>query len=165
MSFQEELKRNMRSPETVMNESIQFEAQGTMDRIKDELMACAKGGAYTTGNGATTVSCYCSIPRHRLHSSYENNGEELRRNQKRFSLFRDTGIVFRTWWEYDIKPQYSAEHAQFMAALKQIAAKENIHVECGIHTPKDGKFYSLPAKIPSRYADGAYFCIHAWTLV
>ena len=165
MSFQDELKRNMRSPETAINASIQFEAKQTIDNIKKELMACVKLGKYTTQNGVTMVTCYYGISLHRLRSSYENNGEAIRRDSKRFFLFREAGLVYRTWWEYDIKPQYSTEHAQFMTALKQLAAEENIRVECGIHTPKDGRFYSLPAKIDSLYADRASFCIHAWTIV
>ncbi len=62
--FQEELRRNLRSPETVAKEredeeiARQYEnAAFELSQIKDKLIESAKNAQYTVENGVTRVFC------------------------------------------------------------------------------------------------------------
>ena len=66
--FQEELRRNLRSPETVAKEredeeiARQYEnAAFELSQIKNKLIESAKNAQYTVENGVTRVFCLYSL--------------------------------------------------------------------------------------------------------
>ena len=143
MSFQDELRKNMRSPEEANRENI---------------------AKYSTQNGVKTVSCLCRISQRFLCRRSVNNSEQLRQNQQQFFLFRDPGIVYCTWECFEIEPKYSNEYHQYVEALKQLAAKENIQVEIVIHDATDNKKYSFPIKLKRFYSVHCYLSVKATTI-
>lgn len=172
VSFQDELRQNMRSPEVVKRENAEresnarmTEAKLTLHEIKRALVQSAKDARYTTQNGVTTVSCLCRLPQRFMRRRNENNGEQLRQNQQKFVLLRDPDLIYRTWVSFDIEPKYSSEYYQYVAALRQIAAAENISVEIVVQDAKENKVYPFPTKIPSVYTVYWYLCVRASTVV
>ena len=114
-------------------------------------------------NGMTTISCLCRIPQRYLRRRSENNGDQLRVNQQKFVLFRDPDLIYRIWDSFDVEPRYAAEYRQYAAALKQVAADENISIEFVIHGAKEDKVYPFPTKVPSVFTIGWYLCARATT--
>lgn len=172
MSFQDELKQNLRTPDVVKKENADreynarlTEAQLTLHDIKKALIQSAKNARYTTHNGMTTISCLCRIPQRYLRRRSENNGDQLRENQQKFVLFRDPDLIYRTWDSFDVEPRYAAEYRQYAVALKQVAAAENISIEFVIHGAKEDKVYPFPTKVPSVYTIGWYLCARATTCI
>lgn len=172
MSFQDELKKNMRSPEEVNRENAEkakearmTEANLTLFDIKKALVNNAKDAKYQIENGITTVSCVCRIPQRFLSRRSINNSEQLRQNQQKFFLFRDPSIVYCTWECFEVEPKYSDEYHQYVQALKQLAAKENIQVEIIIHDATDGKDYPFPAKLQRFYSVHCYLSVKATTVI
>lgn len=170
MSFQDELKQNLRTPDVVKRENADreynarlTEAKLTLHDIKKALVQSAKDARYTTQNGVTTISCLCRIPQRYLRRRSENNGDQLRENQQKFVLFRDPDLIYRTWDSFDVEPRYASEYRQYAAALKQVAAEENISIEFVIHGAKEDKVYPFPTKVPSVYTIGWYLCARATT--
>jgi len=89
-SFQDELKKNMRTPETVRQEnaerersSAMWEAQRILDTIKKLLLNKVQNAEYVKQNGVTSVSCICDINHRYLRKRSYNNGDQLRENQKK----------------------------------------------------------------------------------
>ena len=172
MSFQDELKQNLRTPEVVKKENADreysarlTEAKLTLHDIKKALLQSAKDARYTTHNGVTTISCLCRIPQRFLRRRSENNGDQLRANQQKFVLLRDPDLIYRTWDTFEVEPRYSTEYHQYAAALKQVAAEENISIEFVIHGAKEDKVYPFPTKVPSVYTIGWYLCARATTCI
>ena len=152
-SFQDELKKNMRTPETVRQEhserersSSMWEAQRTLETIKKQLLNKVQNAEYVKQNGVTSVSCICDINHRYLRKRSYNNGDQLRENQKKSFLFRDPNLIYRTWDEFDIEPKYSSEYHSFISALKQIASKDNISIEPVIYNGKHNEVYAFPCK-------------------
>ena len=171
MSFQDELRKNMRSPEEANRENIakekeaiMAEANQTLFDIKRALIDNAKNAKYSTQNGVKTVSCLCRISQRFLCRRSVNNSEQLRQNQQQFFLFRDPSIVYCTWECFEIEPKYSNEYHQYVEALKQLAAKENIQVEIVIHDATDNKKYSFPIKLKRFYSVHCYLSVKATTI-
>ena len=152
-SFQDELKKNMRTLETVRQEnaerersSAMWEAQRTLETIKKLLLNKVQNAEYVKQNGVTLVSCICDINHRYLRKRSYNNGDQLRENQKKSFLFRDPNLIYRTWDEFDIEPKYSSEYHSFISALKQIASKDNISIEPVIYNGKHNEVYAFPCK-------------------
>lgn len=172
MSFQDELKKNMRSPEEVNKENAEkakearmTEAKRTLFDIKNALVSNAKDAKYRTENGITTVSCLCHIPQRFLSRRSISNSEQLRQNQQKFFLLRDPSIVYCTWECFEINPKYSNEYYQYIQALEYLAAKENIKVEIVIHDATHGKDYPFPAKLQRFYSVYCYLSVKATTII
>lgn len=172
MSFQDELKKNMRSPEEVNRENAlkekearMTEANLTLFDIKKALVNSANNAKYSTDNGVTKVSCICRIPQRFLRRRSINNSEQLRQNQQKFFLFRDPSIVYCTWECFEVEPKYSSEYDQYVQALKQLAAKEKIQIEIVIHDATDGKDYSFPIKLQRFYSVHCYLSVRATTII
>lgn len=172
MSFQDELKKNMRTPEEVNKENAlkdkearMTEASLTLSDIKNALVSSAKNANYSTENGVTKVSCICRIPQRFLCRRSINNNEQLRQNQQKFFLFRDPSIVYCTWECFEVEPKYSDEYNQYVQALKQLAAKDNIQVEIVIQDDTDNKVYSFPNKLKRFYSVYCYLSVKATTVI
>lgn len=172
MSFQNELKQNLRTPDVVKKENVDreynarlTEAKLTLHDIKKTLLQSAKDARYTTYNGVTTISCLCRIPQRYLRRRSENNGNQLIENQQKFVLFRDPDLIYRTWDSFDVEPKYASEYRQYAVALKQVAAEENISIEFVVHGAKEDKIYPFPTKVPSVYTIGWYLCARATTCI
>ena len=150
-SFQDELRNNMRAPETVRQEnaerersSAMWEAKRTLDTIKKVLLHKVQNAEYINKNGVTSVSCVCDINYRYLRKRSYNNGDQLRQNQQKFVLLRDPNLIYRTWDVFDVEPKYSSEYHNFMSALREIASKENITIEPVLLNGKNG-VYSFPS--------------------
>lgn len=172
MKFQDELRQNMRSTEDMKRENVEkeneartIEAKLTLSEIKNALVNSVKNAEYSTQNGTTTVSCLCRIPQRFLRRRSENNSEQLRRNQQKFFLFRDPSIVYCTWECFEIEPNYINEYHQYVNALENIAAQENIKVEIVIHDATDDKVYSFPIKLKQFYYIYCYLSVRALTVI
>ena len=169
-SFQDELKKNMRTPETVRQEnaerersSVMWEAQRTLDTIKKLLLNKVQNAEYVKQNGVTSVSCTCDINHRYLRKRSYNNGDQLRENQKKSFLFRDPNLVYRTWDVFDVEPKYVSEYNNFMAALKEFASKENITIEPILLNGKNG-VYAFPST-QDRIFGYTQLCVRATTII
>ena len=171
-SFQDELRQNLRSPEIVrqenadrLNNSMRFEAERTIKDIKNSLMYKAKNAEYVTENGCTSLTCFCQMPYRFMRTRREDNGDQLRQNQKNFFLFRDPKLVYMTWNNYEIEPKYSTEYRQYMSALKELAAKENIIVESVVYSSRENKYVTFPSRVRNDYSFGWSLCVKATTII
>lgn len=169
-SFQDELKKNMRTPETVRQENAErerssaiWEAQRTLDTIKKLLLNKVQNAEYVKQNGVTSVSCTCDINHRYLRKRSYNNGNQLRENQKKSFLFRDPNLVYRTWDVFDVEPKYASEYNNFMAALREIASKENITIEPILLNGKNG-VYAFPST-QDRIFGYTQLCVKATTII
>ena len=169
-SFQDELKKNMRTPETVRQEnserersSAMWEAQRTLDIIKKLLLNKVQNAEYVKQNGITSVSCTCDIDHRYLRKRSYNNGDQLRENQKKSFLFRDPNLVYRTWDVFDVEPKYASEYNNFMAALRELASKENITIEPILLNGKNG-VYPFPST-QDRIFGYTQLCVRATTII
>lgn len=169
-SFQDELKKNMRTPETVRQEnaerersSAMWEAKRTLDTIKKILLHKVQSAEYTKQNGVTSVSCTCDIDHRYLRKRSYNNGDQLRENQKKSFLFRDPNLIYRTWDVFDVEPKYLSEYNGFMSALREIAAKENITIEPVLLNGKNG-VYAFPST-QDRIFGYTQLCVRATTII
>lgn len=158
MSFQDELKQNMRTPEVVKTENAErasragmWAAEQKLKTIKESLFYNVKNAEYITHNGVTTVSCICDIDYRYLRTRRETNSDQLRENNQRFVLFRDPTLKYQSWEIFDVQPKYNNEYYQLITALKQIAAKENINIECVIYNLKSNEVYPFPTKMQTTY--------------
>lgn len=172
ISFQEQLKNSIRSPETVKKERDDYrnsamlrEAEQTLRDIKTALVYKAKEAEYTVENGKTVVTCFCHISQRFMKYKREDNGNQLRENQQTFILFRDPNLVYMTWNNYEIEPKYSSEYWQFLNSLKSLATKENITVEAVVYNGKENKYASFPSKVRNDYSYGWHLCIKATTII
>lgn len=169
-SFQDELKKNMRTPDTVRQEnaerarsSAMWEAQRTLETIKKLLLNKVQNAEYVKQNGVTSVSCTCDINYRYLRKKSYNNGDQLRENQKKSFLFRDPNLVYRTWDVFDVEPKYASEYNNFMAALKELASKENITIEPILLNGKNG-VYPFPST-QDRIFGYTQLCVKATTII
>lgn len=169
-SFQDELKKNMRTPETVRQEnaerersSAMWEAKRTLDTIKELLLHKVQNAEYVKQNGVTSVSCTCDINQRYLRKRSYNNGDQLRENQKKSFLFRDPNLIYRTWDVFDVEPKYISEYNNFMSALKELASKENITIEPILLNGKNG-VYAFPST-QDRIFGYTQLCVRATTII
>ena len=143
MNFQDELKKNLRSSEVVKKENDEQKTNFTLEtaksdlrKIKSRLIESAKTGKYTVENGITKVTCihedYWQINRY-MRAGRLDNGKEIAENQKKFILFRAPNLVYCVWKTFQIEPKHSEEYYRYSAALKQLAAEENIQIEFVVH--------------------------------
>lgn len=172
MSFQDELLQSMRTPETVkkenadrLNNAMRYDAERTLREIKNALLYKAKNAEYTTENGVTSLTCFCQMPHRFMRTRREDNGDQLRQNQKNFFLFRDPKLIYMTWNNYEIEPKYSTEYRQYISALKELAAKENIDVESVVYSSKENKYVTFPSRVRNDYSFGWSLCVKATTII
>lgn len=175
-SFHDELKQNLRSPEVVRKENEEKKtnraletAKYDLSKIKSKLIENAKAAKYTVENGVTTVTCiyedYWQINRY-MRTGRLDNGNEIAENQKKFALLRDPNLVYCVWKTFQIEPKYSAEYYQYAAALKQVAAEENIQIEFVVHNNKSGEIYPFPSKVRETYnMTYCQLCVKASTVI
>lgn len=172
MSFQDELKQSMRTPETVkkenadrLNNAMRYDAERTLREIKNALLYKAKNAEYITQNGVTSLTCFCQMPHRFMRTRREDNGDQLRQNQQTFFLFRDPKLIYMTWNNYEIEPKYSTEYRQYISALKELAAKENISVESVVYSSKENKYVAFPSRVRNDYSFGWSLCVKATTII
>ena len=168
-SFQEELKKNMKTPEVVQKEKYDIErkyamsqAEITMKKIKEYLMYKVQHGEYEQEEGVTFVSCTCDINQHYLRSQWYNNTAEIKKDKETFFLFRDPNLVYKSGYYYDIKPDYKLEYNLFINALKELARKEKITIETVLVS--GGKEYPIPYKLDS-LGNYTKLCVKATTII
>ena len=176
MNFQEELKKNLRSPEVVKKEMEEKKtnyvletAKYDLGKIKNKLIENAKNAEYTVTNGVTTVSCiyedYWKINRY-MRTGRLDNGNELAENQKRFALLRDPNLVYCVWKTFQIEPKYSDEYFQYANTLKRVAAEENIQIEFVVRNGKTNEIYPFPSKVRDTYnMTYCQLCVRASTVI
>lgn len=172
MSFQDELRKNMRTPEAVrkenaekLNNAMQYDAERTFREIKSALMYKAKNAEYITENGVTYLTCFCPMPHRFMKTRREDNGDQLRQNQQTFALFRDPNLVYMTWNNYEIEPKYWDEYWQYLSALTQLASKENIKIESVVYSGKEKKYVDFPSRVRNDYSFGWTLCVKATTVI
>lgn len=176
MNFQDEIKKNLRSPEVAKKENEEKKTNYTLEtaksdlrKIKSRLIESAKAGKYTVENGVTKVTClyedYWQINRY-MRTGRLDNGKELAENQKKFILFRDSNLIYCVWKTFQIEPKYSEEYYRYSAALKQLAAEENIQIEFVVHNNKTGEIYPFPSKVKDTYnMTHCQLCVKASTVI
>ncbi len=152
--FQSELLKNMKSPQQVQKENIEYEkkyafkeAERVLAKIKEYLMYNVKHGEYQTEEEVTYVSCTCDINQLYLRQQWYSNTTELKKNKEKFFLFRDPNLVYKSGYHCDIKPDYRNEYNHFITTLKSIALKEKISIETVLVTNK--KTFPFPGIVDS----------------
>lgn len=159
--FQEELRRNLRSPETVAKEkedeetARQYEnAAFELSQLKRALLESAKNAQYTVENGVTKVYClYKSLHgRSYLRMKVTDNMEQLVQDRKRLAIFRDPDLVLQTWRHFEVDPRWSDEYRLFSGALKELAARENIFVEFVVYNWNTEQVYPFPSTVKEHYS-------------
>lgn len=175
-NFQDELKKNLRSPEVVKKETEEKKtnyvletAKYDLGKIKNKLIENAKNAKYTVANGVTTVSCiyedYWKINRY-MRTGRLDNGNEIAENQKRFALLRDPNLVYCVWKTFQIEPKYSDEYFQYANTLKRVAAEENIQIEFVVRNGKTDEIYPFPSKVRDTYnMTYCQLCVKASTVI
>lgn len=126
-SFQEKLKKNMRTPEQVRKEdeerdrnAAMWEAKRALAEIKELLIYKVQRAEYEIINGVTYVSCISTRINYRyLHQKLCDN-----HNDPNFYYSK-----YKSWKVFGVDSKYKNEYYHFMTALKEIAAKENILIE------------------------------------
>lgn len=172
MDFNEQLKQSIRTPETVKSEidaqktnAMYKEAELTLRDIKCALVYSAKEAKYVVVDGIKTVYCFCSISQRFMQKKRIDNANELRQNNQTFFLFRDPNLQYMTWNSYEIVPKYREDFHKFLSALKQLASKEKIEVECVVYNSKDNKYVPFPSKSRNDYSYGWTLCVRATSKV
>lgn len=172
MNFQEELKKNLRSPETVQREArqqendwIMMKAKNALHDIKRQLIDSAKYARTETKNGVTSVYCFYELPYHYMNVRRLDNIDEIKKDQQKFALFRDPNLIYRSWNSYEVASKYSNEYWQFLSALKRIAAEEKISLEPVVYNHKENKMAAFPSKLPNDYSMGWRLCFRATSVI
>lgn len=172
MNFQDELRRNLRTPEEVNRETMEkrteaqmVAAELTLSDIKKALVSKAQKADYSVQNGITTVSCLCRISPRFLLRNHKNNGKELEQDQKKPRFLRDPNLVYCTWECFTVNPQFSHEYYPYIEMVKNLAARENIQIEVVIHDATTNKVYPFPTELKNFYSVHCYLCIRASTVV
>lgn len=159
--FQEELRRNLRSPEAVAKEKEDEEtarqcenAAFELSQLKRALLESAKNAQYTVENGVTKVYCLYKPLHGRsyLRMKVTDNMEQLVQDRKRLAIFRDPDLVLQTWRHFEVDPRWSDEYRLFSAALKELAARENIFVEFVVYDPRTQQVYPFPSTVKEHYS-------------
>lgn len=172
MDFQNELKQNLRSAETVQREArqqendwIMMKAKNSLHDIKRQLIESAKYARTETKNGVTSVYCFYDLPYHYMNVRRVDNIDEIKQDQQRFALFRDPNLIYRSWNCYEVASKYSTEFWQYISALKRIAATEKISLEPVVYNSKENKMASFPTKLPNDYSMGWRLCVRATSVI
>jgi len=144
---------------------MRYDAERTLKEIKSALMYKAKNAEYITENGVTYLTCFCQMPYRFMKTRREDNGEQLRQNQKTSFLFRDPNLVYMTWNNYEVEPKYGNEYWQYIATLKELAAKENITIESVVYSGREKKYVAFPSRVRNDYSSGWSLCAKATTVI
>lgn len=172
MNFQDELRKNLRTPEEVNKETAAKEkraqmtaARQTLADIKSTLMSNAQNAKYSTQNGTTTVSCLYCISQHFLQRTSKNNSKELAQDLKKPRFPRRPKVVYCTWECFTVNPQFSHEYYLYIEAVTSLAARDDIQIEVVILDATTNKVYPFPAELKRFYSVHCYLCIRATTVV
>ena len=159
--FQEELRRNLRSPEAVAKEKEDEETARQyengafeLSQLKQALIESAKSAQYTVENGVTKVYCLYKPLHGRsyLRMNVTDNMEQLVQDRKRLAIFRDPDLVLQSWRHFEIDPRWSDEYRLFSGALKELAARENIFVEFVVYNRNTEQVYPFPSTVDEHYS-------------
>lgn len=168
-SFQSELKKNMKTPQQVKKETLEYEkkfalreAERILTKIKEYLMYNVKHGVYQTEDGVIYVSCTCDINRLYLRQQWYNNTTELRKDKEKLFLFRDPNLVYKSGYNCDIKPDYRNEYHYFITALEELASKEKISIETVI--VNNDKLFPFPGNVDT-VSGYLKLCVKATTII
>ena len=105
------------------------------------------------------------MPYRFMRTRREDNGDQLKQNQQTFVLFRDPNLVYMTWNNYQVEPKYSTEYQQYIFALKELAAKENIRIESVVYNSRENKYVPFPSRVRNDYSTGWSLCVKATTVI
>ena len=152
MSFQEELRNNLKAQEMIkkaktQEDNISVDAKLLYQRVRNAILNNIKHEHYVLENDMATVICTVTLPYHYLRKHRHSNTEEIRNNDKRFFLFRDNDLTLETWIYYDISPKYKKEYDQLVSDVKTLAKHDNVEVDVFLICGKEKKQYELPVKI------------------
>ena len=168
-TFQEELKKNMKSPEVVQKEKDDIdrkyaicEAERTIKKIKENLLYKVRHAEYEHEDEVTLVSCTCDINQHYLRSQWYSNTAELKKDKDTFFLFRNPNLVYKSGYYYDINPDYKCDYNFFITALNELASKEKITIE--IVLLNNGKIFPFPFYLDS-LSGYVKLCVKATTII
>lgn len=172
MDFQEELKQNLRSAETVYKEEIQqktdkakAEAQKAFGNIKYRLLESARNAQTETIDGVTSVYCFCEIPSIYMKIHEVDNIDELRKDAKK--LIHDPLLRHHIWCYYDVSPTYYTEYFAYISALKELAEAENITIKPVIYNKQKNQMASFPTVLKDVFFSAFDFrlCVRATSII
>lgn len=157
MDFQEELKQNLRSAETVYKEEIQqktdkakAEAQKAFGNIKYRLLESARNAQTEIIDGVTSVYCFYEIPSIYMKSYRVDNNDELRKDAKK--LIHDPLLRYHVWYHYDVSPTYCTEYFAYISVLKELAKAENISIKPVIYNKRVKQMASFPTVLKDAFS-------------
>jgi len=159
MSFKDELKKNMRTTEEVKKEQlteslkdyqrILAHAEYEVNQLRQQLIANAQKAQYRIVDDKKIVSCIYELPYNYLRVRRGDNMNELIEDGKKFFLFRDRSLVYRSWDSYDIDPKYQADFQRRISAIKRVAEKDGISIDVVLYDPRDKGTLPFPNKVRS----------------
>ena len=157
MNFQDELRKNMITKEDAKKaellnvikerEQVLKEAEYIVADIKRFLIENAKKGNYSVQNGKNIVSCTYELRWDYMSISEENNLNQIIENDKKFFLFRDPNLIYRSWSWFNINPKHRKEFLAIKNAVIEVAEKDNINIEIMVIDRKNKILYEFPCKI------------------
>lgn len=172
MDFQEELKQNLRSPETVYKEKIQqktdkakAEAEKALSNIKYRLLENAKNAKTETIDGVTSVYCFYEIPSNYMKIRKVDNSDELREDAKK--LIHDPTLRHHEWRYYEVSPTYGTEYYAFIWALEELAKAEKISIKPVIYNSREKQMASFPTVLKDAFSwdFDTRLCVRATSVV
>jgi len=153
MNFQDELRKNMRTPSEALaqasdmeKERIRQECVWLLDKIKETLKRNANQGTYTVSSNRATVSCVCPVPQKYLKKQRMDNGDQLAANSKR-GLFRDRSLIYRVWYSFSLNSQLEREYQLFCQILKELAKQDNIQADIVLFDKRTHTVHPFPCSI------------------
>lgn len=172
MDFQEELKQNLRSPETVYKEEIQqktdkarAEAEKALSNIKYRLLESARNAQTETIDGVTSVYCFYEIPSKYMKTRKVDNNDELGKDAKK--LIHDPTLRHHEWQHYEVSPTYGTEYFAYIWALEELAKAENINIKPVIYNKKEKQMASFPTVLKDAFfwGYGCRLCVRATSVI
>lgn len=170
MDFQEELKQNLRSAETVQREAIQQETERIMEKaknslsdIKHRLLENAKYARTETKDGVTSVCCFYELPNSYMSVQSTDNNEQIRKDRQK--LFHDPNLKYHTWVYYNVSPKHSREYYEYISALKELAEAEKISIEPVVYNSERKQMATFPTTLKDPYFFGWRLCVRATSVI
>ena len=153
MSFQDELRRNMRYAgeysqlgNGLTNAELRSEAAQLMAVIQDGLISSAKNSEHKFTAGQSVVSYIHPISQRFIRKQRMDNGNQISANSKR-GLFRDRSLVYRVWYSFQVDPKKEEEFITLRQALNGFAAKDGIRLDYILYDQRTNKEYPFPTQI------------------
>lgn len=154
-SFQDELRRNLRTVEEIKKEQEEIkrrqeeenrrqkieqkekfdrmfktcfaEAKETFERIKEQLVLNARNVRYAENSETVTISCVCKVSQRFINVTIVDNREEMVKQQNKILVIREK--KYRQWFSFAISRSMSEEYDVFSYILRKFAEKENIRIK------------------------------------